>query len=347
MTYINAAAQCSSRRVALAVFLLLPALTLAGCGTANNVLGSGNGAPAVAAAPATQPVAAKPAIPSRAKVAIAPIIGAPDKVAQDLAAHLSTSVKKQQVAISSSRGETVDYTLRGYVVAARDRAGTKVSYIWDVTNQAGKRVKRITGEEVIRGGTGKDPWSAVSPAVMQKIANRTATTFGRWLPAKPLVASNGQPPSRSSVGAIGAGSQVAAVTKRPTTGSISAAKRPGSTAAIVMAVQGAPGDGGVSLTHAIQRQLAGKGVSLTKLKTRSTYSVQGRVSMGKPTNGKQSIKIEWFVRDPSGKSLGTVAQNNSIPQGSLDGAWGKTADAVASAAVQGIVKLLPRKTASR
>ena len=347
MTYINAAAQCSSRRVALAVVLLLPALTLAGCGTANNILGSNNGAPAVAAAPAVQPVAAKPTIPSRAKVAIAPIIGAPDQVAQQLATQLGASVKLQQVAVSTSRSEKVDYTLRGYVVAARDRTGTKVSYIWDVTNQTGKRVKRITGEEVVRGGTSRDPWSAVTPAVMKKIADRTAGVFGRWLPARAVVAGNGQPRLRSGVGAIGAGSRVAAVTRRPTTGSIGAIARPGSTAAIVLAVKGAPGDGGVSLTQAIQRELSRNGVTLARLKSKATYSVQGKVSMGRPKSGKQTIKIEWFVRDPNGKSLGTVAQNNSVPQGSLDGAWGKTANAVASAAVQGIVKLLPRKTAAR
>ena len=347
MTYINAAAQSLSRRVALAVSLVLPALGLGGCGTGNNILGTGNSAPKVAAAPAAQPAPAKPAIPTRAKVAIAPIIGAPDNVAQQLAAQLGQSVREQKVAISSARTEKVDYTLRGYVVAARDRAGAKVSYIWDVTNPAGKRVKRITGEEIVRGYKGRDPWSAVSPAVMKKIADRTASIFGRWLPPLAAVAANSSPRTRSGVGAAGAGARVAAVPRRPTTGSIASAGRPGSASAIVLAVQGAPGDGGVSLTQAIQRQLSSKGVTLTRVRSSSTYTVQGRVTMGQPKGGKQSIKIEWFVRDPKGKSLGTVAQNNSIPQGSLDGAWGKTATAVASAAVQGIVKLLPQKTASR
>ncbi|HRN84689.1 MAG TPA: hypothetical protein PK857_07695, partial [Hyphomicrobium sp.] len=58
-------------------------------------------------------------------------------------------------------------------------------------------------------------------------------------------------------------------------------------------------------------------------------------------NGKQPIQIDWDVKDPQGKTLGTVSQKNEIPQGSLDGAWGKTADAAASAAAQGILKLLP------
>ena len=49
--------------------------------------------------------------------------------------------------------------------------------------------------------------------------------------------------------------------------------------------------------------------------------------MGEAKQGKQPIQIEWLVRDPQGKKLGTVSQKNEIPEGSLDGEWGKTADA--------------------
>ena len=64
--------------------------------------------------------------------------------------------------------------------------------------------------------------------------------------------------------------------------------------------------------------------------------------MGAGKDGKQPITIDWSVTDPSGKKLGTVSQKNEVPQGSLDGSWGKTADAAAAAAAQGIVKLLPQ-----
>ena len=63
--------------------------------------------------------------------------------------------------------------------------------------------------------------------------------------------------------------------------------------------------------------------------------------VGKAADGKQPIQIDWMVRDPQGKRLGTVSQKNDIPAGSLDGAWGQTADAAAAAAAQGIIKLLP------
>ena len=44
------------------------------------------------------------------------------------------------------------------------------------------------------------------------------------------------------------------------------------------------------------------------------------------------------ARTRKGKKLGTVSQKNDIPEGSLDGAWGRTADQAAGAAVQGIAE---------
>jgi hypothetical protein len=111
---------------------------------------------------------------------------------------------------------------------------------------------------------------------------------------------------------------------------------------MVPSVTGAPGDGSVSLTSAIQRELTRNGVSLTGAPSASTYKVEGKVTVGAAAAGKQPIQIDWNVKDPKGKSLGVVTQKNQIGEGSLDGAWGKTADLAASAAVQGILKLLPQ-----
>ena len=113
---------------------------------------------------------------------------------------------------------------------------------------------------------------------------------------------------------------------------------------MVPSVAGAPGDGSVSLTGAIQRELSKGGVALTDKPSGQTYKVEGKVVVGSGKDGKQPISIDWDVKDPKGKKLGTVSQKNEIPQGSVDGAWGKTADAAAAAAAQGILKLLPPPT---
>ncbi|MBS0243926.1 MAG: hypothetical protein JSS20_17265, partial [Proteobacteria bacterium] len=107
-------------------------------------------------------------------------------------------------------------------------------------------------------------------------------------------------------------------------------------------VSGAPGDGNTALAVALQRELTRLGMPLDGT---SGYRVDGNVAVGEVKEGKQAIQIDWKVKDAKGNSVGTVTQKNSIPQGSLDGQWGKTADAAAAAAAQGIVKLLPQKAA--
>ena len=99
------------------------------------------------------------------------------------------------------------------------------------------------------------------------------------------------------------------------------------------------------LSSALQRELSRQGIALVD-KPGSSYRVEGKVIMGQTADGKQPIQIDWRVKDPQGKSLGTVSQKNEIPPGSLDGSWGKVADAAAAAAAQGILKLLPQAKAS-
>ena len=115
----------------------------------------------------------------------------------------------------------------------------------------------------------------------------------------------------------------------------------GDVAVVVPAVTGAPGDGNGALASALQKELSRQGIALME-KPGATYRVEGKVALGQTKDGKQPIQIDWRVKDPQGKSLGTVSQKNEIPPGSLDGEWGKTAEAAAAAAAQGIVKLLPQ-----
>ena len=114
---------------------------------------------------------------------------------------------------------------------------------------------------------------------------------------------------------------------------------------MVPTVTGAPGDGSTSLTAAIQRELSGKGVALADKSADGAYRVEGTVTVG-AGQGRQAADPDRMAgQDPQGKKLGTVSQRNEIPEGSLDGAWGKTAEQAAGAAAQGIVKLLPQPKA--
>jgi hypothetical protein len=212
-----------------------------------------------------------------------------------------------------------------------------------VTEPSGKRVNRFAGEEVIAASPSQDPWGAITPAVAEAIAAKATGAFVTWLPgarggaavadASPAGAGGG---NAEAVPLTGKKGLTVASASSQTTGSIGK-----DMAALVPSVTGAPGDGSASLTAAIKRELQTKGVTLTERATSGTYRVEGAVALGAAREGKQAIQIEWVVRDPNGKKLGTVSQKNDIPEGSLDGPWGRVADQAAGAAVQGILKLLP------
>jgi hypothetical protein len=332
-------------------------LGLAGCETggsfgnffgSNNIFGSSGSTQLAEPVASAKPAEAQPAL---AKVTVAPIIGAPDGVAKQIQDEFSGAVERQRVSVSTAKDDRVDYILRGYLVAAKDKGGTKVSYIWDVTDQTGKRVNRITGEEVVSGHASKDPWAAITPTVAQSVSGKAASSFVAWLQTQGgqgAVASSSSTGQPAGVGASETVAPRAAAAKQNTAAQVSSSTATGSigrdeqVAALVPAVTGAPGDGSKSLAAAIQRELSGKGIAVSERAKPGAYRVEGSVVVGQAEGGKQPIQIEWLVRDPQGKKLGTVSQKNEIAEGSLDGPWGKVADQAAGAAVQGIVKLLPQ-----
>ncbi|HRK19603.1 MAG TPA: hypothetical protein PK970_11650, partial [Hyphomicrobiaceae bacterium] len=153
---------------------LSTSVALAGCESGASLFGSDT-----SSAPETQVAQQAPPPPAVTlpRVAIAPVIGAPDTVGKQLAQDMSSAIGQQKVSVVPATSPA-DHTLRGYVVAARDRSGVKVSYIWDVTDPQGRRTNRITGEEFVANGNPKDPWSAVSAPVSQSIAQKAAGSFG-------------------------------------------------------------------------------------------------------------------------------------------------------------------------
>ena len=344
MTTFDAAAAWQKKKpLASALFAGLLAFGLAGCETANSLtsLFSSSGGEAPTASVASPPPMAATA--RGAQFAIAPVIGPPENVSGELRNQLISDLERQNIRVAKTPDEKAEYTLRGYVVSSLEKKGnkSKVSYIWDVTDASGKGVHRVSGEETAPAGKSKDPWTAVTPTLVQTIASKTVTSVTAWMPGGgAAVASAGTAGGMVQTAAATPGAYTAPTpAKQIITGSTG-----GKVKAFVPTVTGAPGDGSSTLRAALQRELTRSNVTLAEAPSADNYIVEGKVAMGPGKDGKQPITIDWSVTDPSGKKLGTVSQKNEVPQGSLDGSWGKTADAAAAAAAQGIVKLLPQPT---
>lgn len=267
------------------------------------------------------------------KIAVAPIIGTTPPIAQQLSEALVVAGKDRGLTLVPD-GTKANYMLRGYLVATSEGKGSKITYIWDVSDAGGQRVARVSGEEVVAGRAGADPWNSVDNAAIRSIAGKTASQLAASMP-------RGGGGSASAVAAASDAAPAATASAAPPP---RAAPAPKANGVVVTPVSGAPGDGQRSLTTALKKRLYAGGVKLANGAAVNVYMVKGTVSLVDASSGKQSVRIDWQVLDPNGKKLGTVSQQNTIPRGSLNGPWGAIADAAAGAAAAGIIKLLPKSS---
>jgi len=119
---------------------------------------------------------------------------------------------------------------------------------------------------------------------------------------------------------------------------------------IVRPVRGAPGDGPRALARALRMVLKRQNVAVAETDKAAdagkTYTIDGSVAMAAAAEGKQKVRVTWALFDPEGAQIGQVSQENAVAAGSLDGAWGSVAYAVAEAAAGGILALLDRAKAA-
>ena len=108
-----------------------------------------------------------------------PIIGAPVEAVTPLSRQLGAEARSAGLTIKSSSDSSAAYILKGYLSAFEDGPQISVTYVWDVLDSNGNRVHRIQGSESTPLKRG-DPWSAVPPTVMQKIATKTMSDFNSW-----------------------------------------------------------------------------------------------------------------------------------------------------------------------
>lgn len=314
--------------------------TLAGCGSSSN-LASNFGLK-------TEEDSKTAQLPSKLRpVGFAPLVGVPASVSTKMLAAIKAKTRAKNIPVTEEIA-TAGYLVRGYLVASPHSKGGKLSYIWDINDKKGVRIHRVLGNELLKGGKTSNGWALVNDQVINKVADASSGKLATWFSsARNRVPVQQQSPQNGSPKRI---NQIAKLEKQKPdgtpgdpliTGAVS--KAPRGLFTQVKPVVGAPGDGRISLTNALRRELKKNGIALSSRQLSGSYTVQGTVKLQKVSTKSEKVNIVWRVYDATGNRVGTVSQNNVIPRGSLNGAWGPTAVAAASAAAKGIVKLLPAK----
>lgn len=108
----------------------------------------------------------------------------------------------------------------------------------------------------------------------------------------------------------------------------------------VAAIENAPGDGATSLQSAILLALRAERLPVSS-DGDGELRVKPRVDVVPADRNTERVSITWILTlAVDGSELGRVAQENTVPEGQLNGRWGAVAVAIADGAADGIAGLV-------
>ena len=233
-------------------------------------------------------------------VAVAPVAGVPDPAAGALADDIAAALRDQDVPATVGGGNRHSYQLSG--AASADAVGgvEHVRVHWVVRTHDGAEIGNSDQDTTVPAAD----WQSGGGALQQMAkdeAPKLAAFVADTAPAehKPL-------------------QQV-----------------------FVKPVTGAPGDGNKALPSALGYLLRHRGVPITTdVKQPGTITIAGTVAVT-PVDGQNQdrVQIAWHVLAADGTDVGQIAQDNTVPHGSLDGRWGEVAMAVAMAGIDDILRV--------
>lgn len=339
------------RRRLTALLLLALGLVLAACAGGNRPFGKDDGT-------------SGPTGNTVPPIVLQSMEGLPAERMQALRDALAIAAGQRDMAIVEASFQSGELILNGRFTAVAEGGGVRVDYHWTLTDPAGATVHDFTGQEVASGTAGSDLWSAVTPAVLQRIAESTSLKLATRLAQlgyATRTAARDLPPSEYFVAAGPEAYKDIDLETLNGPGSVEAAAAPPDEslplpsetavpepqprrnaikAVAVIAVKGSPGTGDAELTAAMRQTLAKAGWPVLKAPRADALTIAGEVDVSKPTGGTQQIALRWTVSSPDGRPLGKIDQANAVPAGSLDQGWGDNAVPVAEAAATGIFDLI-------
>jgi hypothetical protein len=244
-----------------------------------------------------------------AGVSVQTIEGGPPATAQKLGAAIASALGKRDIPASDRTTSLGSYLLYGQLEAQRPRDGKAALTVhWRLQDAAGHPV----GERIARLEAPARAWDVGDETIIASLAEASAAEIA------PLLADEAAP---ATVAAAGDGRTRIAI--RP--------------------VSGAPGDGAKSLANAIATVLKRQDLAvLDDPNAKADVILDGEVTIVPVKPDKQHVKIVWRVRRADGAEIGTVGQENDVPKGLLDGAWGDVAYSVAIAGADGLMQVIAR-----
>lgn len=113
-------------------------------------------------------------------VAFLTLTGVPGQARFDMEKSLRRWAETRKLRIFTEDNATATYRVRGYLSALGDQNGTLLVYTWDVYDNAGRPLHRISGQETAEGSQA-DPWAAITKAKLDDAARETIDKLADWV----------------------------------------------------------------------------------------------------------------------------------------------------------------------
>jgi hypothetical protein len=258
---------------------------------------------------ADKPPAALIAVPDNINIAVGAFTGEPAAAAAKLPTAVAQALVKHNIPASSQTVSTGSYQLDGRVEQRPAQPGqSTLTVFWQLRDPQGKIITERNDKLV----AATRDWNNGEDAPIGELAAAGASGIAA------LIAEETPPMPK----------------EQPGGGRIRVAIRK---------IAGAPGDGNDSLASSLTAVLKHRDIELVDAANgKPDLAVEANITVDPPRDGKQHVKIVWHVARAAGAEVGTVAQENDIPKGRLDGPWGDVAYSVAMAAEGGIMQLVDR-----
>lgn len=254
-------------------------------------------------------------------VMITPIVNAPPPINFQLAQQVATEAQRRQIAAVTRGASRKANLLQGTASTHRNESGDILIRIdWKLAGADGILIDQTAMETEAFEPTADDPWLLYANSNFTKIVDQT----GAFLEEAFFGRESEEP--------------------RVTEGFEAEPDFQNPYHLYVRDVMGAPGDGSQSLTNAMNELLGTEEIPLPlvvdPVPGDLSFVIAGRVELRKLDESAEAITFIWDLMLPSEEILGSVKQENVIPQGSLDGEWGEVAFEVAAAAADGLMSVL-------
>jgi len=117
--------------------------------------------------------------PRGATVAFESIDGLPRGQFDELVNALNSEAQSRRLAVMSRESPSA-YRVRGYLASSVADRQTTISWVWDVFDNDGRRVLRISGEEAAKGRH-RHAWDVADDGMLQRIAHRSMDELAVFL----------------------------------------------------------------------------------------------------------------------------------------------------------------------